>query len=410
MDSPTPVSSPNRSDPGDETAKKFRYQYAYGVILWVAAFRSERDYTALWCEQHEDFLGQVSENLFDAFQLKTRKPETGPWEWNDDALAGSVERFVNLDRLFPDQIRHFYFISNAECSQSAAKDRMHLAPVTVLDHLTSPCGPYLECCERCLEALAQKTGCSREQLLPVLQRMRICQGPAENGFDAEIAHSHLSAMDGCASLVPRQLNDLLDALVSRIYLASSRGSRDAARHYAIVNGAFADDPQLCAKRIEIESLKTLIDEAKLPHFRYLTKFKTIQLEPERKETSVLKQKLIVGRLEDYYDSIQRQTLSAERRLIELQSREPDRAGEIHAQIESVVLEVCRDAHLHTAHEKKPFGRPMLKRVKADLKTLAEQKPDHVYREPFETLVGFTGLLTEDCQVWWSKKFTPEGKA
>lgn len=409
MDSPSPVLAPNRCDPGDEIAKKFRYQYAYGVILWVAAFRAQRDYTALWCEQHEDFLGQVSANLFDAFQLKTRKPETGPWEWSDDALAESVARFVKLDRLYPDNIRHFYFVSNAECRRSESKDRLHRAPVTVLEHLTAHYGPYEEFCERCLDALARKTGCPREHLLPVLQRMRISRGPAEDGFEAEIAHFHLPKVDGCAPLDSRQLTDLLDVLVGRISQASSRGSRDPARHYAIINGSHSNDPQLCAKRIEIESLKTYIDAACVPGFRYLAKFKTIPLDPERKETSILKQKLIVGGIEDYYEPIQRQTLSAERRLLELQSREPDRAAEIQAQLESVVLEVCRDAHLYTAHDKKPFGRPMLKRIKADLKILAEQKPAQVHREPAETLIGLSGLLTEYCQVWWSKKFTPEGK-
>ena len=409
MSSPTPISAPTKADPGDDTAKKYRYQYGYGVILWAAAYRGESDYSALWCEQHEDFLGQTNADVFDAFQIKTRRAENGPWEWNDDALAHSIERFVQLDQEFPAQIRHFYFVSNSECSDSQAKEKIHLAPLTVLGHLTSPVGPYLEFCEKALTALSKKTKTPRDALLSVLQRLRIVKGPAEDGFEAEIAHRHLPALKGCESLPPKKLTALLDAVIYRVWIASSKGSRDPSRHYAIINGNYGDDPQLLAKRIEVDSLKVVIEELDLPRFAYLTKFSTLRYEANRQDTKRLRQKLVGGGLGDYFDSMQRQTLSAERRLIELQNRDPEQAKQVSAQIESVVLSICEDAHLAAFNEKKSFGRPMLIRVKSDLKTVVEQRSDHVHREPLEMLVGMSGLLTEDCRVWWSKKFKLEGE-
>jgi hypothetical protein len=318
MTTPTPISALNASDPGDETAKKYRYQYAYGCIIWIAAFRAEKDYKALWCEQHEDFLGQVSDTCFDAYQIKTRRAEIGDWQWNHDALVNTVKRFVLLDRDFPGKIRHFYFVSNAQCSASEAEATNHLSPVPVLKCLALTYGPYPEFCEKCLTTLSEKTSCHRHEICTVLQRMQISLGPPEEAFEAEIKQHHIPNINGCASLAPYQLNDLLDILVGCIWRASSRGSRSPSRHYAIINGRFDQEPQLHEKRIEVAALQTFLDGLLWPRFEYLARFKTVKLAANRDETSILHQKVVGGGLEDYYESLRRQTLSAERRLLELQ--------------------------------------------------------------------------------------------
>ena len=75
----SPIDSINLSDPGDEVLRKFRYQHAYGVILSVGMATGLLPCKALWCEQHEDFLTESADGFFDAYQIKTRKPELGEW-------------------------------------------------------------------------------------------------------------------------------------------------------------------------------------------------------------------------------------------------------------------------------------------------------------------------------------------
>ena len=60
-------------DPGDETQRNFRYQHAYGVLLLAACLSGQRHYTALWCEHHEDYLTEIGDGSFDAWQIKTRR-------------------------------------------------------------------------------------------------------------------------------------------------------------------------------------------------------------------------------------------------------------------------------------------------------------------------------------------------
>jgi hypothetical protein len=94
----SPTDKRDQTDPGDEVLRRFRYQFAYGVILLVGAATRRLEYRAIWCEQHEDYLAEDSNQNFDAYQIKTKKPELGAWELNDEAMWKSMARFVELDR------------------------------------------------------------------------------------------------------------------------------------------------------------------------------------------------------------------------------------------------------------------------------------------------------------------------
>ena len=130
--SKSPIEKRNLIDPGDETSRRYRYQFGFGSILLVASLRNEFDYKAVWCEQHEDFLGEISEHLFDAYQIKTRKPELGEWKLNAPELIKSIDRFVALQRKHPKSFRRFKFVSNAKFSNSNANTHKHLSPVKLL--------------------------------------------------------------------------------------------------------------------------------------------------------------------------------------------------------------------------------------------------------------------------------------
>jgi hypothetical protein len=258
----TPVSALNSADPGDDVARRFRYQHSYGVILWVAAYRKKLGYVALWCEQHEDFLGQLGEREFDAFQIKTREAELGYWEFSDEPLCKSIARFVKLDELFPGQIRRFFFVSNAQCSDSAKAERQHLCPVLVLKACTGP-APLPEFCEKALKFLAERTGCTRDALLGVLKRTEIQPAPSLTDMDDAVRQSHLSALAGLADCSTTQLTILFDLLLGRIRDASSLASDDPARHYPVLNGGLAQAPQLLNKRVAVADLTGHLEYLKL---------------------------------------------------------------------------------------------------------------------------------------------------
>lgn len=258
----SPISAPNPTDPGDDVARRFRYQHAYGVILWVAGFRKQLDYVALWCEQHEDFLGQVDERLFDAYQVKTREAELGYWEFSDKALYDSLARFVKLDEQFPGQIRRFWFVSNAQCSESGKADRQHLCPTKVLKACAGQ-PPLPDFCEKALQHLVEKTGCTRDALFAVLKRTDVQLAPPLTSIDAEIIQNHLPSLDGMASCSTTELGSLFDRLLGRVRDASSLAGQDPARHYPVNTGGRAHDPQLQNKRVSVGELTDQLGFLKL---------------------------------------------------------------------------------------------------------------------------------------------------
>ena len=85
-----PATTADTSDPGDQTQRNFRYQHAYGAILLTNSAAGQLQYKAIWCEHHDDFLAEIADNNFDAYQIKTRKPEKGEWRINHDKLKSSI--------------------------------------------------------------------------------------------------------------------------------------------------------------------------------------------------------------------------------------------------------------------------------------------------------------------------------
>ncbi len=91
-------------DVGDSTQRNFRYQHAYGVILLIGAALKKLPYIAIWCEHHEDILAEREDGRWDGFQVKTRKPELGEWDLNDNELCSAIDHLARLESKFSGRI------------------------------------------------------------------------------------------------------------------------------------------------------------------------------------------------------------------------------------------------------------------------------------------------------------------
>jgi predicted ATPase/Tfp pilus assembly protein PilF len=266
---PVGLSSPadvrDGDDPGDETQRNFRYQHAYGVILLIASITEQKPYAAIWCEYHEDYLGERANGLYDAYQIKTRKPELGEWELNNNPFRDSIKRFVALNLRFPGRVRVFYFVSNVKYSASQAASRIKKSPIHFLDAVrvaTFDNGqawlpvPF----QSSFDELREHCQCSSAELVDVLKRLELVEGPGRDSFNDEIAHSHLPTVPGCESRAPAILDAIRDELVYAIYKASSLQVEDPARHWWCVGRDTSCDPAIVAKRITTISARALIAE------------------------------------------------------------------------------------------------------------------------------------------------------
>jgi hypothetical protein len=407
--SSTPIDAYDASDPGDTTQRNFRYQHAFGVILLVSGKLGIRPYVAVWCEQHEDYLAERGDYRFDAYQIKTSRPENGAWKLNDLGLIKTIGRFVELVQEFGDAIDGLFFVSNTECETVGAENANNrlraLCPRLFLEHIQwcrTP-GDVNSVFRPTFQGLQAECGCAEDVLFSTLQRMDIILGPSRGEIDAVLSHEHIAKLDVCKGLNAGQLNNFRDDLVSQVYRASSLQVEDPIRHLRPVISGGEIDPRLTVKRLVIESVLVYAPAPDGPNpFRYVGE-SLIELGKTHAQT-VLEQKLAAGGLADEIDYMAERERSTENHLLEDIQRRPERYPELLKQIEQVVLGECREAHLRARQASASYGAAMMIDVQNRLRSIARDETALVGDHSYECLIGMAGMLTRECVVWWSPRF------
>lgn len=397
-------------DPGDETQRNYRYQHAYGVILIIASLRNEKPYTSLWCEHHEDFLCERNDDLYDGYQIKTRKPEIGPWSIKDEDIRKSIRRFVELYKRFPDKIGDFYFVSNTDYLNVglAIKDQTKLgkSPIRFFEEIKRVNSEESigEAFKPFFIDLKNFCNCDSELFLLILKKIRLIKGPGRDSFDAEISHDHISRLKGCESYSPSILNSVRDELVQKVYEASSLKVDDPGRHYYCLHENTANNPYLNSKKLIVGEMPRIIYEVSKIPFRFSPGIATINLSSGEGNLNNLRKKMLQGNIGSQFKTMERRALSAESNLIELAHFKPEKIDPILNQIVSMVQGECDEASHAAKLISSNFGPVMLNDVYKRLRDIAENHPQKVEHQPYECLVGIAGLLTGECSIWWSKPF------
>lgn len=304
-------------------------------------------------------------------------------------------------------LRHFHFVSNAECLDTDEGRSKHLCPKRLANAIKR-CSSHMDLREpevKGFEALIEKTGGDEYALFKVVGRLLFVKSPDRDSFIAELAQNHLAELEWCR-LPQSRLETIVRALIEMVESAASLSSQDPSRHYPRDAAEGQIDPQLLAKRITVDAFNLRSRELASTTFRYLPTLTEKPLANTSKDLIRFKSKLRRGGLDDYADSLRNQLLSAEAVFLDLATRGPDGQADL-TQIENVVRVECDAAHLRAVQGKSPFGQRMLIDVQDRLRNLAKEESAKVVRQPYEALMGMAGILTEACHVWWSERFNLE---
>jgi hypothetical protein len=398
----SPVDHIDVTDPGDQTQRNFRYQHGFGAIILVAAINDQLPYVALWCEQHEDFLAERADGTFDAYQVKTAKPENGSWTWSSPELRKSIKRFCKLEKGFPGRVREFVFVSNVECLDNNDKDSDHRCPGRLLRALSadSMSAVHTEVYAKLLEDCE----CDGHHLDPVLRNLKFKKGAGREEFEHVISHVHLASLKLCKSLSAAKLNECRDRLLEVIHRASALSVEDPSKHLPFVQGGFVLEPTLKAKRVDLLTATSLLTEIVDCAFRYAPADPILKPGVAKRDMSVLEKKLGRGNLSAYLDMFRDRAIAAERVLMEKVHEDLESSEVMRAHLEKVVHFECLEAQLAAALSGTNYGHKMLVDVHERLRRVVSTNPSLVFDQPYEVLAGIAGLLTENCTVWWSEKF------
>jgi len=406
-------------DPGDETQRNFRYQHVYGVILLIAAKMGTQPYVSIFCEHFEDFLCERNDNYFDAYQVKTRKPETGAWRLGDEPLKKSIARFVSLYKRFTDLITAFYFVSNADPFSTTVDNKKRHCPGLLFDSakekeswedLDDQMGIAFEDLRSfCDEYISSNGGCDADDLWNVLRRLHFQRGPSRDDFEDVLAHSNLPMIDECKNMNPVQLDELKDELVDKIHRASSLSMTSPLKYLPSANSPDALNPIIQGKRIQISDLMERIHNYSRLPFRFRSGSELVEFGSARSNLGRMRQKLTRARLASQFDTMQRRALSAEQHLMEAIYKVNDPEGFLN-HIVGVVKGVCDDSYLRYEAETEPIGPKMHSDVAEQLKMKTGEFSGENVDITTDCLIGVAGLLTGECQVWWGKPFNLEEEA
>jgi hypothetical protein len=400
---PNPTETVDVDDPGDDTQRRFRYQHAYGLILIAGSVLRDLDYAAIWCEQQEDILGEIEANLFDAFQIKSRKEHRGLWKLSEEPLYNAIAKFTELEKIFTSQFRNYAFVSNVDCLDSDTDQHRDNSLPLLMRVLKDK--PSSEWAIKRHNDLAVQVGCTSELLVRTIKKLKIIKGPGLDSFDSELCQLHLSRVPECLNFNAAKLAEIRDTNIYRIFRASSLGVDSPTQHYAGLTAGSRLNPLLQEKRLSSDGLKISIQESIVGQSRYPSSLRSLQIGAASERMPVLAQKMSRGGILDFYESMRRRALSAEQRILgELGTPGTD-PEQLIADLESLVLTQCEDAHLRAKQQPAPYGEKMLIDVQDRLVALSKE-PARVYRFDSDALIGIAGLLSSECKVWWSDRFVP----
>ena len=153
-----PDAVPAAGDPGDDTARRYRYQWSYAAIVSCMLLDDTEDIEEVFCEHHEDILLKHRDCTFTGLQVKTRRSDQEVWRANDAAVRDSCVRFVKLEAAFPGCFRTFRFLTNHPlfAARNGRDLRYVLSTIraaAVLGDLPRPMGAFLS-------RVARLAGCS----------------------------------------------------------------------------------------------------------------------------------------------------------------------------------------------------------------------------------------------------------
>jgi hypothetical protein len=405
---PNPTHQLAANDSGAETLRNFQYQCAYGVILLTSAILKTNDYRAVWCEQEDDLLAEIDDNKFDSFQVKTQAPEYGHWDVGKKGFIKAISVFAHLEASFPGSIRWFNFVSNALLLDSTDPKLAHKCPALLAEEVQKAkvLADLKTAHKKIILKLSKAAKQTEETIFAVFKRLRFAQSPSRDSFIAELAANHLPLLEPCKTASIPKIKRAVRNVISLVEEASSLASQAPSRHYACLTRGDRNDPQLLMKRVCIQKFEQSLNEIIKPGFRYIPAISESDFARTDRDFQRFAKKLKKGGIEFYADTLRNQATTAEAILLEIATRGPEGKSLVdHLRV--MVKAECDLAHLQASKTSEPYGSEMLRTVSNNFIAMATNDPGKACQQPHEVLLGMAAILTEDCKVWWSPRFTIE---
>ncbi|HZS26783.1 MAG TPA: dsDNA nuclease domain-containing protein [Candidatus Angelobacter sp.] len=398
----------SNSDPGDDMQRRLRYQAAYGAILSLQTLDSS-DVLDVFCEHHEDFLVRKANGKYLGVQVKTREPHLGPFKADDAAVINALQRFVELDIQFPKHFEHFVLVANCDFwqVQKSYKNLFYIISSFQEKPDLKPSGTVKDV----FAAIRSHCGCANKAIIPVICKLRL-EGTVPKFEDIVLnVASHIGQLPGFSARYLPELVEAAKNLINVILEASALTCHLPLRTHII----FATDPADALTKVTIEkkritaALVRAAIETALQQAAQLQTATSVDVSNLPTGQHVLEKKMAAGGISfQSIDAAKDHHRSAEFILQNwLHKYGLQSANQRFEQLSVIVNTQCAEAFDAVYSETDLFGSPMLTELRSRLREITKDDSESIFKTRYEQLLGIASIATENCKVWWSKKFDLE---
>lgn len=399
----------DRVDRGDDTQARFRYQNSCACFISINMLHEHCTYKEVFCEQHEDILLKLNSGKYAGIQIKTQDADLGALNIKNESVINSFMRFITLDNKFPQQFSYYIISSNVGFSRSdssGVKELIEAVNKGKVDvNKRSNFSSFIKKISKDLSAKLKKD-ISYDEVLNVIEKVKIRGAmPQINDIEDKII-SVLSQNKELGSTYIRVLKKIVNDIILLHYRASSLKIDDSAYEYYVFENK--DEVQRDAliiesKKITKEHIISVISDniSNQSLIKPSTIKSTLDFTPS---TLKLEKKLDAGDINiENINLMKEDKYAFETLMTERYYKDEMNAIKEYNHLRHLMLSECQDSY-DRFDKNSVFGMKMLIDVKDRIKDRLKSDKNSLLNCTPEHILGLVGILTEECQVWWSDKF------
>lgn len=400
---PAPDEIAATGDPGDDTARRYRYQWTYAAIVCCMLLDDTEEVAEVFCEHHEDVLLKHADFTFTGLQVKTRSSGQEVWRASDATVRSSCARFARLEAVFPGRFRAFRFLTNHPLY--ASKNGQDLCYVLAKIRAAAAVAGLPSSVLTFLSRVAKEAGCSEEVAFAALSKTAARDDlPRLPDIEARLVSTMTSVWNRAAECTHSSAVQAARALIAECERASSLAHEDTLPAYlpVVANPSETELAARLAGKCMTQARVLAILDRGLNETALLAGDPNSCVEPGTGTTALLRRKLDAGGFsivsrnsaEDLRDK-------ADYLGIVWTKKHGRTAGlQRYGHVRSLVLSDAGRAFEAAQREGQPFGLQMLSELRSRFQQ-RRQDGSQLYDCSNEHLEGLSYSLTSECRVQWS---------
>lgn len=405
MGSPSPIDTIDHSDAGPDTMGRYRYQATFAAIVSLDLLNDQLKIQEMYHEHHEDVFVLQNNGKYVLYQVKTRLPKYSPLKFDDPSIYSAVKKFVRFEKKNPDACEKFVLVTNCPFYTTSPTSKnleycIELSKKGGTTDTSSYSGP--------MKKIVSEFGGDSDLVLKTLRKVELFPAAPLDSLNLQLKEKiwpHL----GVAMVSKEKLDRICDRLVEKMNKSGANmydERSDSSLRYGDTEKNI-DLEIISKKKITpdlVESIIQLGAQREPSLLRYM--------EPVIENTdghNALFCKLKKANLsEENTELLVNLTYSAELYLAQLLHKyDVDKARGHREHLRLVTQNTCQTIY-DSFSDKKGMGLPMLNSVREKLEQRYNSDIRYRYDDlDIEHFIGISGILTNDCLLWWSEKFNLE---